>query len=47
LLASAPLADDWTFEARLENVADRDYAQVSGYNTPGRSGTFSLRWNAD
>ena len=47
LLASAPLAAGWTFEARLENLADRDYVLVSGYNTPGRSGVLSLRWNAD
>jgi len=47
LLASAPLAGGWTFEARLENLADRDYVLVDGYNTPGRSGVFSLRWNAD
>ena len=47
LLASAPLAAGWTFEARLENLADRDYVLVSGYNTPGRSGVLSLRWNVE
>ena len=33
-------------EARLENLGDRDYELVSGYNTPGRSGVLSLRWQA-
>ena len=46
LRASAPLAAGWRIEARLENLADRDYELVSGYATPGRSGMFSLRWNA-
>jgi len=36
----------WSFEARVENLADRDYELVSGYNTPGRSGMVTVRWNA-
>ena len=44
LRASVPLAPAWRFEARLENLGDRDYELVQGYNTPGRSGILSLRW---
>jgi vitamin B12 transporter len=33
-----PLRAGWRFEARLENLADKDYELVQGYNTPGRSG---------
>ena len=47
ILASAPLAGGWTIEGRIENLNDRDYNLVDGYNTPGRSGLLSLRWNAD
>jgi vitamin B12 transporter len=46
LRASAPLAKDWTIEARIENLGDVDYELLSGYNTPGRSGVVSLRWQA-
>jgi vitamin B12 transporter len=35
----------WRLEGRLENVGDRDYAWVNGYNTPGRSGIVSLVWS--
>ena len=45
--ASAPLAEGWTLEGRIENLGNRDYNLVNGYNTPGRSGALSLRWNAD
>jgi vitamin B12 transporter len=45
--ASAPLAQGWVIEARMENLLDRDYELVHGYNTPGRNGLLSLRWNAD
>jgi vitamin B12 transporter len=39
-------ADAWTLEARLENLADKDYTLIPGFNTPGRSGLITLRWNA-
>lgn len=42
-----PLAHGWIAELRLENVLDRRYALVEGYNTPGRSGVLSVRWDAD
>jgi vitamin B12 transporter len=47
LRASTPLAQGWSLEGRLENLGDRDYSLVHGYNTPGRSGMLSLRWNAE
>jgi vitamin B12 transporter len=45
LRASVPLHGGWRVEARIENLGDRDYELVQGYNTPGRSGLLSLRWN--
>ena len=45
LRLALPLGDAWRLEARLENLTDRDYEMVSGYNTPGRSGVLSLVWN--
>jgi vitamin B12 transporter len=47
LRASASLGAGWTLEGRLENLGDRDYNLVDGYNTPGRSGMLTVRWNAD
>ena len=35
----------WRIEARVENLTDRDYTLVYGYNTPGRSGVLNLVWN--
>ncbi|HEX5693838.1 MAG TPA: TonB-dependent receptor [Arenimonas sp.] len=35
----------WRIEARIENLTDRDYTLVYGYNTPGRSGVLNLIWN--
>ncbi len=40
-----PMGPSWRLEARVENLTDRDYEMVSGYNTPGRSGVLSLVWN--
>ncbi|HLS83177.1 MAG TPA: TonB-dependent receptor [Arenimonas sp.] len=42
-----PLARGWRLEARLENLGDRDYEVVRGYNTPGRSGLLSVVWNGN
>jgi vitamin B12 transporter len=47
LRASVPLSPGWRVEARLENLGDRDYELVQGYNTPGRSGLLSLRWGQE
>lgn len=38
-------APAWRVEARVENVGDRDYAWVHGYNTPGRSVLVALAWD--
>ena len=38
-------ADAWSLEARLENLGDKDYELIPGYNTPGRNGLITLRWN--
>ena len=38
-------ADAWTLEARIENLGDNDYQLIPGYNTPGRSGLITVRWN--
>ncbi len=40
-----PLGPSWRLEARIENLTDRDYTLVQGYNTPGRSGVLSVVWN--
>jgi vitamin B12 transporter len=45
--ASWPVARGWELEARVENLFDRDYELVYGYNTPGRGGVVTLRWNGD
>ena len=44
LRASYALASTWDVTFRLENVFDRDYELVHGYNTPGRSGFMEIRW---
>lgn len=40
-----PLGEGWRLEARIENLGDRDYTVVQGFNTPGRSGVLSVVWN--
>lgn len=40
-----PLGEAWRLEARIENLGDRDYTVVQGFNTPGRSGVLSVVWN--
>ena len=45
LRADWTLADAWTIGARLENLTDRNYELVHGYNTPGRSGFVELIWH--
>jgi len=44
LRASFALDADWTLAARLENLTDRDYELVKGYNTPGRSAFLEVTW---
>jgi vitamin B12 transporter len=47
LRLALPLARGWRLEARVENLTDRDYELVRGYNTPGRSGLLSVVWNGN
>lgn len=42
---SYDFAQAWTIEARIENLGDKDYELIPGYNTAGRSGVLTLRWN--
>lgn len=44
LRATYALNNDWRFTGRLENLFDRDYELVHGYNTPGRSGFLEVVW---
>ncbi|MBN8727766.1 MAG: TonB-dependent receptor [Xanthomonadales bacterium] len=44
LRARYALGTDWSVGARLENLADRNYELVHGYNTPGRSGWLEVTW---
>ena len=44
LRASYALTAAWKLGARLENLFDRDYELVHGYNTAGRSGYLTLTW---
>ncbi len=44
LRATYALNYDWSFTGRLENLFDRDYALVRGYNTPGRSAFLEVVW---
>ena len=43
LIASWPVSASWRIEGRFENVLNREYELIDGYNTPGRS--FFLRIN--
>ena len=36
----------WRVGFRLENVFDRRYELVHGYNTPGRAGYLEIAWQA-
>lgn len=44
LRLSYALGTDWTLDARVTNVFDRDYETVAWYNQPGREYGLSLRW---
>jgi vitamin B12 transporter len=35
----------WNLEASTENIGDANYELIPGFNTPGRSGMLTLRWN--
>lgn len=44
LSARYALRPDLSLAARIDNLFDRDYSLVHGYNTPGRSAYVSLDW---
>ncbi len=44
LRASWRFASDWRLTGRIENLTDRNYELVHGYNTPGRSGFVEVVW---
>ncbi len=44
LYASATLAREWQLLARIDNLGDRQYHQVRGYATAGRTYYVGLRW---
>jgi len=44
LRGSYTLNPSWQLGARLENLFDRDYELVHGYNTAGRSGYLTVTW---
>lgn len=44
LRATYAFSPDWRLTGRIENVTDKDYQLVNGYNTPGRSGFLEVVW---
>lgn len=44
LYAQRQLTPQWSLLARINNIADRDYAPTQGYANPGRTVFVSLRW---
>ncbi len=44
LRGNLPLTESLTLDARIENLFDRDYVLVRGFNTPGMTALLSLRW---
>ncbi len=45
LRGSVPLSDTLVLDARIENLLDRNYVLVRGFNTPGMTALVTLRWN--
>lgn len=46
LTASWPINDAWRLEGRLENLLDKDYQVIDGYNTPERSFFVRISYQA-
>jgi vitamin B12 transporter len=44
LHADYAVAKDWTIQARLNNIGDKNYQTASGYNQAGRAAYVTLRW---
>ncbi len=38
------VAKDWSLQAKVNNLTDRQYETAFGYNQPGRGVHFTLRW---
>ena len=44
LFVARTLSPDWLVEVRWNNVTNKDYELVQGYNTPGSNVFVSLQW---
>ena len=44
LVGSLPFGERWRVGVRVENLLDRDYEVLSGYNTPGRGAYVTLSY---
>lgn len=44
LYADWQVARDWSVQAKVNNLADRNYETALGYNQPGRAFYVTLRW---
>lgn len=44
LRAGVPLGSAWRIEGRVDNLTDRDYQPLAGFNAPGRSLFVALSW---
>ena len=44
LVGSLPFGERWRVGLRVENLLDRNYEVLSGYNTPGRGAYVTLAW---
>jgi vitamin B12 transporter len=44
LRGSLPLGETLVLDGRIENLLDRNYVLVRGFNTPGMTALLSLRW---
>ena len=44
LRATCTLNAAWSLTGRIENIGDRDYELVHGYNTPGRTAFVEIIW---
>jgi len=43
-VAAYPLTGQWLLSARVENLTDKVYENVSGYNTSARAAYVTLRY---
>ncbi|HYA38416.1 MAG TPA: TonB-dependent receptor [Candidatus Methylomirabilis sp.] len=46
LMFRLPIDRQWTLEGRADNIFDKTYELVSGYNTPSRSYFIAMRYDA-